>query len=346
MSDKPKRKVTFFLGAGFSKAFGFPVMNDFFRHARESGRLTSDQKGALEELQLRARAVALMVGASDNNLEDVLSMAYAPHEKHTEEFPASICEILRRIFSDPKRMREKDRVCKRFGQFIGGPSFWEQYELSVLTTNYDLCIETLLNSQSVKTLIPGEWSRGGTQTDHPFYVREPHPGYPTCRLAKLHGSINWHRTPDNDAGFVVADGLAELMNPDAKGSTWLPEVCASNYQPPSTPIILPPTLFKLQEFAWIQEVWLEAAQALRDTDELVFVGYSFPESDTHMRFFIGSCLTPNVALQRIFIIDPSAETIVDRLQKSDSGWGPKFREILNKRRGIWENVVHLRDWIK
>ena len=65
------------------------------------------------------------------------------------------------------------------------------------------------------------------------------------------------------------------------------------------------------------------------------IGYSFPDSDTHMRYFVSTALVGNVTLEKIDIIDPDAESIDKRLHEAD--FGQSFKDLLNPIDKNWES---------
>ena len=78
----------------------------------------------------------------------------------------------------------------------------------------------------------------------------------------------------------------------------------------------------------------DVTMALAGATHLVFIGYSFPESDAYMRYFLGASLAENVALEAIHIIDPKTDAIVGRLR--DGGhYGEHFLDMLNAYNRYW-----------
>jgi hypothetical protein len=82
--------ITLFLGAGFSAAFGLPVMNRFFDVARTHPRLNPNDRSFLEDIRIKARNAAGMVVSPTEDFEHVLSFApMAQNTKHEHSFPNS-----------------------------------------------------------------------------------------------------------------------------------------------------------------------------------------------------------------------------------------------------------------
>jgi hypothetical protein len=66
-------------------------------------------------------------------------------------------------------------------------------------------------------------------------------------------------------------------------------------------------------------MWQGAAQALKDAELIAFIGYSFPPSDTEMKYFLAGALAENAKLRKIMISDLYADSIVERLKQPMSG---------------------------
>ena len=54
----------------------------------------------------------------------------------------------------------------------------------------------------------------------------------------------------------------------------------------TVPIIVPPTYFKNMSNVFLSTVWNKSERAIRDSDIIVFCGYSFPEADMHIKYLL------------------------------------------------------------
>ena len=52
------------------------------------------------------------------------------------------------------------------------------------------------------------------------------------------------------------------------------------------PIIIPPTYFKNMTNVFVSTVWREVEKTLRESDLLIFCGYSFSDADIHIKYMI------------------------------------------------------------
>ena len=93
--------------------------------------------------------------------------------------------------------------------------------------------------------------------------------------------------------------------------------------------MLLPTFSKLYSNTIVQQQWTCARDEIADADELWFVGYSFPPSDSYMRFFLADALSQNVKLKSLKIIDPMAIDIRSRMTSffSNPTWCDYFEAV-------------------
>lgn len=113
-------------------------------------------------------------------------------------------------------------------------------------------------------------------------------------ILKLHGSLNFPEKKLKDNTPVFPTNVVE------------------------NPYILPPIINKL----WTnkaEEMWEIALTRLREAKNVVIVGYSLPQTDIYMQYFLKTALGPNKNLNRIFVFDPvlfkddkNAENMKDR----------------------------------
>jgi hypothetical protein len=201
----------------------------------------------------------------------------------------------------------------------------------IITFNYDLLIEFLLRSTGSWGMhdgygieiplndeaLPQQLRRRATS---PLNSSAPS----ACILLKLHGSINWgvpiitkRNVPvDRVQRLVLAaskfyrppeDLKYGLMNfhtfkhPDSKTATVF------------RPIIVPPVLDKS---IWLKKgplhsLWNKAAEAVRRSEEITFIGYSLPPTDFLAEFMFrqGYRTAPN---KQITVVVPKVDELKDR----------------------------------
>lgn len=176
---------------------------------------------------------------------------------------------------------------------------WDRQTSTVITFNYDQLVElawlTSGSSSPSRTsscdLYPAPLTPLGARTGNAPPVSA---GPRSFELLKLHGSIGWwYSGPDGPPGDIVYDqGL--------KGGGWIPEGLDAIQQTPTTlaadrvPMIVPPAAVKSPYYnnSILRALWKSAADALRNADEVILMGFSLPPTD----MLVSSMLCTNVSL--------------------------------------------------
>jgi len=174
----------------------------------------------------------------------------------------------------------------------------------VITTNYDLILDFLLYNRS----------RYGFETD----IQD---SSDKLRLYKLHGSLNWYTNGKDEINIIPAKEF--LPDSDDVGQHGpfnlniiytLKKLQELNRKHKTT--IIPPTWAKQLSNKNLKEVWKLAGHALSEADNIFVIGYSLPETDTFMRYFLALSAIGGLPLKRFWVFDPSP-----RIEK-------KYKELL------------------
>jgi hypothetical protein len=328
-------RIVLFLGAGFSAPFGLPTMNEFFRVAEDSPRIDDAQKEFLRELRLEARHANAFLQSSPTNLEDILSLAVMGDRvglmgKDGVERAPTIKRILQRIYTTTVGSDQYWNQFDVFKSFLDFDLNTQDHELSIVTTNYDLNIESALITNNRSTF-PGFQVKpvetGECRVKSSFYDQQGIPVF------KLHGSVNWFPDAESPEFFRVEGRVVEVRSRDKFGT--LPWPCAKNYPSKEIPVIIPPSFLKPEFPGPLRQIWSGAAKALHDAEVVGFIGYSFPPSDVEMKYFIARCLIDNKTLRKMLLIDKNANDIHARLERDESGFGSHFVELLEPHHKDW-----------
>ena len=329
--------LTFFLGAGFSAAFGHPVMDTFLGFADGCKRLTDDDRNFLGRLVLEARRANSFLESSPTNLEDILSFSEMGDRlgltSKDENRNSRLRSIVQKVYTTiPSTEKYWDKY-KQLATFLGVKPCDFKGSLSFVTTNYDLNIECacwILGTQVDPGFVIRREGTEGLNFKGQFYETGGTP------LFKLHGSVNWY--PDNaEPGITVEDHIVISREiGDGGSSLYFPRPCFRDYEGPTAPVIIPPSFLKPDLQPALKAVWSGAAKVLSTANVVAFVGYSFPSSDTEMMYFLARALAENAGLRAVYIIDPRADAIRDRLQSAGSKMGSHFRELIRSINSKWE----------
>lgn len=336
----PNMKVVLFLGAGFSAEFGHPVMNDFFAFADRSSRLSSEDKAFLGTLLLESRRANSFLQSSPTNLEDILSFAGMADRLglSTSQPPREeqVRRILQTVYTDYPEDSDYWSRYDVFSSFIGEELRSYQGDYSIITTNYDINIESALHRMNIRPCPGFDLLEPGANSGHSTHSMYSERG---LSLFKLHGSVNWYTAGQGSAISAVGHMIREVVPAAGQTVITVPLVCSRNSPSPSPPVIVPPSFLKPSLTPELVQVWSGAAASLRQANLLVFVGYSFPASDTEMSYFLASALAENSGLRSIWIVDPMANAIVDRLRSVGSKYGSHFQGLLHPMNACWNETV-------
>lgn len=128
-------------------------------------------------------------------------------------------------------------------------------------------------------------------------------GFFGLRVLKPHGSVNWLVCPACGRLFTGLGSPAE-----AWAQYCLPQRCPtcvsaepSGHTPLLRPLYVTPTFLKSFENLHLQNVWHRAYLALTEAESVVFVGYSFPEADYHLRTLFRRAIRSNTKVTCVLV---------------------------------------------
>lgn len=209
-------------------------------------------------------------------------------------------------------------------------------QIDIITTNYDLLPELLMHRSLCASALPFEWeSISIREPEQQRIIKKqerlesdwkwapfarPTPLYATnngVSLYKLHGSVNWF-SKDRMRTVHSYDEFYPRQKPDGsagdRGLAW-PAFVQTTVPDGFRPLIIPPTAMKDYSNPAIRKSWQGAAAAMADADRIMFIGYSFPQSDPVMHFFLGTALAKHRWGCPIYIFDPDEPGVSGALKK-------------------------------
>jgi hypothetical protein len=171
-----------------------------------------------------------------------------------------------------------------------------------ISFNYDILIDNgLLDERGADGF---DYSVPFVNQNQPAGRRRPTP------LFKLHGSLNW----------LYCSTCRDLqVTPHEKGVMrlkWEPEkaVC-QRCENPRSPIVIPPTFFKVLSNLLLRNIWDEAERECLSARRLVFCGYSFPDADIHVRYLLKRMEVNGGTTPEVFVVNNhpgKASTMIDQ----------------------------------
>ena len=174
-------------------------------------------------------------------------------------------------------------------------------DFSFISFNYDILLDNAL-----------EKLRGsnGLYVDYGVDFRNPE-DWDTAKpdqsvaLLKLHGSLNWLYCPNCNSVKIT---------PRTKGALgiWTHfEVCERD-QTRQKPLLIAPTWVKLYDNPWLVRVWTRAESILRESERVVFIGYSLPDSDVHVRYLLLKSLYRRKTAPRVLVVTKEQPDYIKR----------------------------------
>ncbi len=284
-------KTVIFLGAGASAADGAPIQSGLFRDYFSSSSFLN----SADEMGNELKTFFLDMFRIDVNGKDLLSVKFPTFEEAIGIL--DLAELRRESLKGydlATRISNRNRLravkihlitamSKIIEEKLNTSGFTHHVTLvqnlskggllpdtTFISTNYDILIDNALSPSSPRTvdytvsfendLTPLDWRLLSS---------------PATRLLKVHGSLNWlHCSTCNNLAFT----------PLTKGALNI-EQC-SRCTSLMTPVIIPPTFYKDMSNFFLSSIWRAAELAIRDSDRIIFCGYSFPDADMHLKYLI------------------------------------------------------------
>lgn len=331
------------IGAGFSKDAGVPTIRSFVDRMWEYAKRRSANGAELnaDDVQVFENAIAVRneldryhgrAEFDDRNLEDILSILWFNALAGGKGSQAQLHHMNRAI------ARTIELACEVTHPGVKAAGGYEKTETgkwiyrafwqhllnwakdasqmpALITLNYDLVLERALLQVLVNTTYgshehPAPFKRlrisyhskaiedpvldvQGVRwgLEHPKIGTQVRPANPKAsieefniELLKLHGSVNFPR-PVRGRKSEEGNGACTFSNAV------------------EDPHIVPPISNKLLSGP-IREIWKSALNHLRSAKRLVIIGYSLPQTDTYMQYFLKAGLGPNNSLERVLVFDP------------------------------------------
>lgn len=335
------KNIVFFIGAGFTKAIAntAPTGAQFLSKAF-SGDFIRDPR--IKKVKDFIDEIYYPITVSDDpdernnipNIEDVLSLIdYSIQNKETLynkflyeeiiEIRNNLVYLIGKVIKDTIehdgniKLDLSDDFIKKMKQLMA-----LENNVSIISTNYDIILDNSL-IRVCESCKYGFLLRHNIHWNHnPEEKLKKVNGQPsynynyqgkrvtgsinkgTIDLLKIHGSLNWFYCPKcNEIDITILRKGTTDLAADQSRYICANRDCTSNYEP----LIVTPTMLKVYDNDYIHQLWKESEQKIADSDELVFIGYSLPEADYHLRSMIVRGLVKNENKPKLLIIDKNPE---------------------------------------
>jgi NAD-dependent SIR2 family protein deacetylase len=172
--------------------------------------------------------------------------------------------------------------------------------ISIVTTNYDCCMEKALLYENIII------------NTHMTEITERQK---CVELIKIHGSINWYYCPH--CLEVQEYDIEKVCNIIRNGI--LPKFQCERDNSIMRRVIVLPYYFKLVQIPKIIDIWQKGKEAIINSNLIIIVGYSFPETDDYLRQIFKQAFMNDSTF--VIVVDPS-ENVKAEIEK--------FSEIVGK----------------
>ncbi len=323
------RDVVFILGAGASAPDGVPMQKDLLPHMYRPTHpeLRDSNNGRIVRTFLHRWFPRSDDSAPFATLEEVfgfLDVLLEQRQGLPDGFTIGVLANVRAALINCIHY-VIDRV--RSSPASNYRAFWESVaavnrNVSVVSLNYDTTLEEaidplypdralvdycirLMNFDEPPRIQAHHWWIDAAKPIRRWPGGDPVP----IKVLKPHGSLNWKYCPPcrevlltpwdtsidlNQGGFLRVDG-ASCFEPEVVSPLRCP-YCEGSFQT----LVAPPSHSKDLLHPVLAQIVTETMRELRRARRIVFVGYSFPEADVHVR----ALLAKEVSSQEIVVIDP------------------------------------------
>lgn len=286
-------KRVFILGAGASKFAGFPLATGLwpFLEAQEDTREIQLINDVALCRPFIKKAFCLLENLSYPDLEIILTIADLAVATggsiggfNSQEFDIpQVKSVLRRLVSSAFKDRAVDARQNDENRII--METWAERVQEgdiIISFNWDPLHEMALFQTK-------KWHYSSGYGFKPKNVTQKTDSQVT--ILKLHGSANWGLRAKNDPGPPTLDYINEIFREND-----------APYEPSGESdfgqtLILPSYLKAPSEEPVLVSLWNKAADALREAEEIIILGYSLPEGDGPARTLLSTALTSNNKLK-------------------------------------------------
>lgn len=298
------------MGAGASRAFGYPLTSAILPHIRaglNDGSLlpleSNPKRERAKMKRLKEHLGTLLPAFFDDDIElplitDVLSLIdlllttgeVAVPMLSTEEMEdlRTLLEeaIIHSIEPAAGEVQSGDALDKLTDWILNavdqGPA------MTVVSTNYDTVVESLVFEkieQDPELELASAVDMGFSWREHSTgryleTVNQP-PAAPRVRIFKLHGSVSWLKCPL--CGFIYINTVGSIVQQAFREDKIdYNNTCVCGHGP-VRPVIVAPSMVRAIKDADLLTIWRSALEAMRIADEWIVVGYSLPPEDIAIR---------------------------------------------------------------
>jgi len=357
------KKQTFILGAGFSVPAGLPTQYDLTKELFNPQY--GDERKFINELSDIWRTQEKFLNflqddfGIDEDSEHILTLEdiYTPLDRCITENSSyrsfspdeliklrqTLDSILILALKDKSRITKKAEYIERFSSYVIEKSKkrindYKKFDpISLITTNWDiqldLAIRKHLNENDENGIIDYNCYVSSLRDDETIKpgLEALAKGKFIVKLLKIHGSINWLHCPKCQRIFI--DFYRRVIDYGVFRKRKC-KYCSKEYSknedfsPRLRPLLLMPTFVKDLSNFQTKLIWRNAGLEISESDELIFIGYSFPMADFEFRQILFRNMKRKVKVRVVLFDRDNPEKIITPTTKQKLNYeSPEYRYL-------------------
>lgn len=341
MRQSSCHKTVYVLGAGFSYDGGFPLQKSILQKIFEydfdilSGDDSEEFLRYTDDFLTRRTLLREFIDRvfykdSLPSLEDLFTLLDQTIAKrghclnYTWKNLDNIRDVLKRLilvifhYASDKLTHDKDSFYKSLAKYFIEERKREGINsdpFSIVSLNWDSLLEDSIYSclcdLDKRKKVDVDFCCYSSQLDstcrHTPSVLQKAKKIYNIKILKLHGSSNWLLCPNCNRLYTGLGATNDVWNLYVE--TQVCRYCRYKNKeekqgaPGLEPFFITPTFAKVFDNTHIQMVWHNAYTELAEADKVVFIGYSLPEADYHLRTLIRRAIKPDVPIEVVLTGD-------------------------------------------
>jgi len=294
---------TFIFGAGASCHTGLPLVSNFLESVFHNNLENNSLRAVLDYMG-RSKALGTLLSLDPDllNIEDIFSFVDRNIDRRIpviyDDLGSEMCVYEDLIEVIEKTIRfyfnENEELYPSFLNLISS-------EDRLISFNYDIFLDLAIFKKygGINYGVPVRWVAEdlnvGEDSITPQFNKK---GVP--ELLKPHGSLNF-KVKGLEENIFIDDRV--FFN---KSTTYFP-LDYENY--PRT-FLIPPSRKKNNPFTPLDQIWGKCLKRIKNSSQLVLIGYSMPPSDQEMISSFRRTIRHSKTLEKIVVINPNREEII------------------------------------
>ncbi|MCD4829992.1 MAG: hypothetical protein K8R90_11235 [Candidatus Cloacimonetes bacterium] len=328
-------KTAYILGAGFSRAAGFPLMNDFFFQARNlyaRGGLSTEDEKAFEQVfsfvnnYSKAKNYLSFDLFNMEDLFSIIEMRKLIENKDGTNIEDEYLRVLRCVFENQLTSMSGGYVLKHLSEFKRNHNNVHNLRDALMMNrssdqftvwdNYLRFIKEIFKIQ----YFPGAGLFDINSKEQPSSIISLNYDLLVERVIALFLVYNAIEGKPSDISVnygindeflhkITDDSLLYKLQFSTNAGIKISKLHGSlNFKmsPESSrekPLLVPPTWNK-QVHPHFVGIWQQATECVRECEKLVFIGFSFPITDQYFKYWLINALVENESLKSVEVVCP------------------------------------------